>query len=420
MIKMKKAIVFAGGGSKGAYQIGAWKALNELGEQFDIATGTSIGSINAAFYVQHGFDEAYDLWCKLKAENIMANGINLEASFESVFSQREHLIPFVRNYINAKGADVTPFHEMLRQQFIPERFFGSDIDYALMTVAFPSLDPVLIRKADMTDRENGWKWIAASCACFPVFPVMEIEDKNYIDGGYYDNIPVAAAFSLGAERVVVIDLKPENNHEGYIKHPWVTYIKPSRDLGTFLNFDRDILDRSIRLGYNDTMKVFGRYYGNLYTFIPGDDRSRYEAAAEEFIRLLTETEASFDFSGSVKFQRINKQPGCTTILAQRCRDGAAAGPTDLFFAALEIYLKLIGKDDEDDIVLDDLLYDLKNEADLLYPMLDYGTEKAFSVLEEFFMNKTPGKNQEYKKIDSDDRMKIIAMAVARTLQRIRA
>ena len=30
---MKKAIVFAGGGSKGAYQVGAWKALNELGEK---------------------------------------------------------------------------------------------------------------------------------------------------------------------------------------------------------------------------------------------------------------------------------------------------------------------------------------------------------------------------------------------------
>ena len=55
---MKKALVFAGGGSKGAYQLGAWKALEELGERFQIATGTSIGSINAAFYVQHDFAAA--------------------------------------------------------------------------------------------------------------------------------------------------------------------------------------------------------------------------------------------------------------------------------------------------------------------------------------------------------------------------
>ena len=58
---MKKAIVFAGGGSKGAYQVGAWKALNELGETFQIATGTSIGSINAGLYVQHDFDAAYEM-----------------------------------------------------------------------------------------------------------------------------------------------------------------------------------------------------------------------------------------------------------------------------------------------------------------------------------------------------------------------
>ncbi|WP_324826073.1 patatin-like phospholipase family protein, partial [Helicobacter equorum] len=32
---MKRAIVLGGGGSKGAYQIGAWKALRELGIEYD-------------------------------------------------------------------------------------------------------------------------------------------------------------------------------------------------------------------------------------------------------------------------------------------------------------------------------------------------------------------------------------------------
>ena len=41
--------------------MGAWKALNELGETFQIATGTSIGSINAGFYVQHDFEAAWQL-----------------------------------------------------------------------------------------------------------------------------------------------------------------------------------------------------------------------------------------------------------------------------------------------------------------------------------------------------------------------
>lgn len=413
---MKKAIVFAGGGSKGAYQIGAWKALNELGETFDIAAGTSIGSINAAFYVQHDFDAAYELWQQLRAGDIMANGINLDKSFEMIFSQRDQLIPFVKNYINSKGADVAPFHEMLKKSYDPERFFASDVDYALMTVKFPSMEPVCVRKNDITDRENGWKWIAASAACFPVFPVMEIDGESYIDGGYYDNIPVASAFSLGADRVTVIDLKPENNHEGYIRHPWVTYIKPARDLGTFLNFDREVLDRSIKLGYDDTMKAYGKYLGRLFTFLPAEEKEKYSSLSQLFLGVLTEMEAAFDFSGTVRFQRINKQPGCTSILSAKCADGKA-DEVGMFIAALETYLTLLGYDDLKEYTLDDLLYELKTDVDGLYPMLEFDARDAFNKMKEYIEKKTSEKNPELKKID-DDRQRLIITAFARTLQKM--
>ena len=120
---MKKAICFAGGGSKGAYQLGAWKALEELGESFDIATGTSIGSINAAFYVQQSIERAQELWFNLEADTVMVNGINLEKSFQSVYHQREQLVPFLKTYIHSKGADVSPFHNNIQKYFDPEAFF---------------------------------------------------------------------------------------------------------------------------------------------------------------------------------------------------------------------------------------------------------------------------------------------------------
>lgn len=58
---MKQAIALAGGGTKGAYQVGAWKAMREL-IPFDIVTGTSIGSVTAALMVQGDFDRAWELW----------------------------------------------------------------------------------------------------------------------------------------------------------------------------------------------------------------------------------------------------------------------------------------------------------------------------------------------------------------------
>ena len=246
MENKKNAIVFAGGGSKGAYQLGVWKALNELGESFSIATGTSIGSINAAFYVQNDYAAAEKMWGEITAGDIMTNGINLEVSFESIVSQKDNLVPFFKNYLNAKSVDNTPFLNMILKYFSPDKFFSSDIDFALMTAMFEGhmvghiptdVIPVEITKEDMRlAGENAWKWIGASCACFPVFPPMEIEGKSYVDGGFYDNIPVASAIKLGAEKIVVVDLNTDNCHEGYIRHPAVTYIKPSKDLGAFLNF----------------------------------------------------------------------------------------------------------------------------------------------------------------------------------------
>ncbi len=413
---MKKAICFAGGGSKGAYQLGAWKALNELGESFDIATGTSIGSVNAAFYVQQSFEKAQEMWFNVEADRVMVNGINLEKSFQSVYHQREQLVPFLKTYIHSKGADVSPFHNTIQKYFDAEVFFSSPIDYALMTVKFPSLSPVEITKEEMKEKgESAWEWLAASSAAFPVFPVMTIDAVEYIDGGYYDNLPIASAFKLGAEKVVAIDLSYDNLHEGYFYHPCVTYIRPTKDLGAFLNFDKNAIDFSYNLGYFDTMKVYGKFLGNKYTF-SFKDKQIYEYAGQEFIKLLTSTEASFDFSPSVHFQRVNKQKGCTAILCEKARKEKCTAE-ELFVVALEEYLSLLGLDDSVTYDFEQVLYEQKFEADRIYPFLEYDTETAFKTMLKHIKSLSSLK-EKHIKLD-DDRMKIIITSVIRTLQHIK-
>ena len=51
-----KGLVLEGGGTKGAYQIGAFKALRELGIEFKGVAGTSIGALNGAYIVQDNID----------------------------------------------------------------------------------------------------------------------------------------------------------------------------------------------------------------------------------------------------------------------------------------------------------------------------------------------------------------------------
>lgn len=48
--------------------MGAWKALNELGVEFEAVTGTSIGAINGAFMVQGNIAKAYDMWHNLRMD----------------------------------------------------------------------------------------------------------------------------------------------------------------------------------------------------------------------------------------------------------------------------------------------------------------------------------------------------------------
>ena len=64
-----------------------------------------------------------------------------------------------------------------------------------MTARFPSFQPVEVRKQDIAP---GYlpQWILASSACFPMFPMCEIDGQNYLDGAYSDNLPISTAFRL--------------------------------------------------------------------------------------------------------------------------------------------------------------------------------------------------------------------------------
>ncbi|MEG1016631.1 MAG: patatin-like phospholipase family protein, partial [Oscillospiraceae bacterium] len=83
---MKKALVLGGGGSKGAYECGAMRALRELGETFDIVTGTSIGALNGALYVQGDLESLEEMWETICPEDVMYNSEYFEGSLDAIMS----------------------------------------------------------------------------------------------------------------------------------------------------------------------------------------------------------------------------------------------------------------------------------------------------------------------------------------------
>jgi predicted acylesterase/phospholipase RssA len=68
---MKIGLVLAGGGARGGYQIGAIKALEELGFKYEVITGTSIGALNALMLLSDRKDILYKMWEELDFSSIM-------------------------------------------------------------------------------------------------------------------------------------------------------------------------------------------------------------------------------------------------------------------------------------------------------------------------------------------------------------
>ena len=96
---MKRVLVFGGGGSKGAYEIGVWKALDELGLHFDAVCGTSIGALIGTMYVQQDYDKLVELWEKIDVEDVIASGINLDFDMDLLMSQKGKYKELLAGYV---------------------------------------------------------------------------------------------------------------------------------------------------------------------------------------------------------------------------------------------------------------------------------------------------------------------------------
>lgn len=338
---MKRAIVLAGGGTKGSYEVGVWRALNELGIDYQIVTGTSIGSINGVFMAAGEYERAYTLWDTIQMENMMEDGINLTETLEGMLEQKDSIRPFLKKYMKNKGADISPFNAFIETMVDEEKLRESEVDFGLVTTQFPSLKGVELAKKEIPQGMLK-DYLLASSAVFPLFPMHKIGEETYLDGCYYDNLPIDFAIRLGAEEVIAVDLKVSPVHANYTKRPYVTYIRPTRSLGTMMNFDHTLLMDNMEMGYQDAMKKFGRYDGFLYTFFD-TDFGAWDREIAAFSRWIAKAEAVF--SGG----RLSKLAGAPDIGAvflelEAYTDGKMPEQKDYFIRGAEIAAEIFGID----------------------------------------------------------------------------
>lgn len=269
-------IVLGGGGAKGGYEIGVWKALRQLDIPIKVITGTSVGALNGAIMAQGDFEVAEKLWTSINIEDVIKVEKEV-AAVEEGYKKTAGIISTIRDAITSGGLDVTPLRQMLMEIIDEKKIRESDIDLGIVTFSLTDFKPVRLFKKDIPEGELV-DYLLAS-ACFPAFKPHEIGNKKFIDGGVYDNIPISMMAERGIKNVIVVDISgPGMVRKIDEKDLNIVYIKNSDDLGGTLDFDGKRSSRNMDMGYYDTLKIFGKLEGSKYYIIPCEKNSIYREA----------------------------------------------------------------------------------------------------------------------------------------------
>lgn len=199
------ALAFGGGGARGAFQIGAARALYEAGVRPNLLVGSSIGAVNAAAIALWGFDEAgfgrleaayrqaaeADL-LDLNVSRLAFQALTGRFSFDSGRRAADFLI----------AAGITP--DLTYGQLTGPRLglVGADLEEG-RTVLYGD-DPA----------GSILEGVMASTAIPPWFAPIEKEGRFIMDGGALSNLPIEPALCLGATRIIALDLEDANSFPG--------------------------------------------------------------------------------------------------------------------------------------------------------------------------------------------------------------
>jgi len=289
----KTAFVLSGGGARGAYEIGVWQALIELGVRIDIVTGTSVGALNGAIVTQGDIDTAVALWRKLETGMVfdIRKGDRILQKFELPIDfggmPLDTLSAYAGEMLRHGGAEYTSLKKLLEESLDEGAIRSSSVDYGIVTVELGTMRPHYLYKSDIPEGKL-IDYMLASAACFPALKSYEIDNVKYIDGGYSDNLPVGMALDKGATHVIAVDLDALGvvRRKKMIEADYLKIIQSQWDLGNFLVFDPENSKRIMRLGYLDALKSFGAYDGGAYCFIKGQMDRRSLGAAESAGRIF--------------------------------------------------------------------------------------------------------------------------------------
>ncbi len=261
-------LVLAGGGGKGAYEVGVWKALEEYGiaRKVTVISGSSVGGLNGALFACTGVENAQSLWLNMVPDELQnEDELISQDGIKRILSQVD-------------------LYRLQGKNFYPKVYITAvRARYAILKIAVSWLyEPGVnahrfLLNEEKTIEEMQRKLLATSAFPLAAKKIRLSDGYDYVDGGDElrggDNTPVNPiinAYEIPVDYLVVIHLdhkaKRISNRsevlESGFKPSNICEIIPSKDLGGLfegtLNFSREKIQSLINLGYSDAVKILER------------------------------------------------------------------------------------------------------------------------------------------------------------------
>ncbi|MGB8453217.1 MAG: patatin-like phospholipase family protein [Anaerocolumna sp.] len=260
-------VVLEGGGAKGAYQIGVWRAFLECGLKIKGVSGVSVGALNGALICMNNYEEAENLWRNLKYSSIM--NVN-DTQMDKLMKRNLKNINFkeltkdTSKILIDGGIDISPLKKLIENWVDEDKIRNSYIEFVFGTFLVSKLKEVEITARE-AENSNLKDYLLASSS-LPAFRNEKLHGMKYLDGGMFNNVPVDMLINRGYKDIIIVRIYGIGL-EKPVKIPKdvnITEIAPRINLGGILEFNPDKIKRNMDIGYYDGMRCLHSLKGKIY------------------------------------------------------------------------------------------------------------------------------------------------------------
>lgn len=193
---MKTALVISGGGSRGAFAVGAIEVLWEKGWKFDIVSGTSTGALISSLATIDDIATMVDIYTSVETKDI------IRLNWRRLFHDAVY--------------DTKPLENLIRKTMKGARFdalMASPVTTLLCRVGFQTGKVIYGSQRPIEGHSEIEAWgdfdgyvkaLLASTNEPTLMPPVKVGGETCFDGGVREVAPFRIAKALGAEKAVIV------------------------------------------------------------------------------------------------------------------------------------------------------------------------------------------------------------------------